>query len=115
MARVTMSGKTSVAANAVVQNILTGQIYERLPADCLIWLGISESAAGLLCDFLVGGVAMLQAAEPGASNRGPQYPQDYPVRGTEGHENAQLILRTTNTTGGALTLFFTVELEEVPG
>src|SRR5438093_8655944 len=31
MARVTMSGKTSVAANAVVQNILTGQIYERLP------------------------------------------------------------------------------------
>ena len=114
MARVSMGTVTSIAANATNANVMTGQIYERLPADELLWLGVTQSATGLLVDFLVGGVNMLQAFAPSLQNRTPQYPQDYPLRGTEGHENAQLILRVVNTTAGALSLFWLVELEEVP-
>ncbi len=106
-------GTTSVAANATNKNVLSGETYERLPFDCRVFVGLAQSAAGLLVSYLIGGMGVAINIVSSIINRQPQYPQDYPIRGQEGPDGAQQILSAQNTTAGALTLFWNVEYVEL--
>lgn len=113
MARVIAQGTTSVAANATVKNVLSGETYERLPYDADVFVGLAASATGLLVSYLIGGIGIAVNIAPSIINRAPQYPQDYPIRGQEGADGKQQILSAQNTTAGALSLFWIVEMEEL--
>lgn len=113
MARVIAQNTTSIAANSTNKNVLSGETYERLPYDCLVYVGLSASATGLVVSYLIGGVGIAVNIGPSLANRAPQYPQDYPIRGQEGGDGKQQILSVQNTTAGALSLFWIVEMEEL--
>ena len=111
--RLLSQGSTSIAANSTNKNVLSGETYERLPFDCMVFIGLAASATGLLVNYLIGGMGVGVNIAPSLINRTPQYPQDYPIRGQEGPDGAQQILSAQNTTGGALTLFWNAEYEEL--
>jgi hypothetical protein len=97
-----MSVETAVAANALSANVLAGELFEILPANAVVELYVSGSAAGLRALFSIGGVQQLEDAVVNATNRTPVIPDD--LLATEGGAAGQrLSLRYRNTTGGALT------------
>jgi len=106
-------GVTSIAANATNKNVLSGETYERIPFDAMVYVGLTQSATGLLVNYLIGGMGVGVNLAPSLANRTPQFPNDYPIRGQEAPDGAQQILSAQNTTAGALSLFWTVEYEEL--
>ena len=113
MARPISQGVTSIGANATNKNVLSGETYERIPFDALVYLGLTQSATGLNVSYFIGGVGIAVNIAPSLANRQPTYPTDYPIRGQEAGDGKQQILSATNTTAGALSLFWTVEYEEL--
>ncbi len=97
-----MSVETVVAANGLSANVLAGELFEILPANAVVELLVSGSAAGLRALFSIGGVQMLEEAVVNATNRTPVVPDD--LLTTEGGlAGARLSLRYRNSTAGALT------------
>lgn len=97
-----MSIETSVAANGLSANVLSGELFETLPGNSVVELYTTGSAAGLRAFFSIGGVQMLEEAAVNAQNRTPVVPDDLLTQ--EGGMGGQrLSLRYRNTTGGALT------------
>ncbi|MGH2609268.1 MAG: hypothetical protein ACRDHF_09290 [Tepidiformaceae bacterium] len=97
-----MSVETVVAANGLSPNVLSGELFEILPANAVVELYVSGSAAGLRALFSIGGVQMLEDAVVNAQNRTPVVPDD--LLDTEGGiQGSRLSLRFRNTTAGALT------------
>lgn len=110
---VCMQGQTAVAANTQVDNVLTGQRYERSPWPALGSLYVNGSAAGLRAELNVGGVSITPPVTCNVQNRSPVVPDDVLISGWEVMPNALLQLTITNTTAGALTAFWRTELQEV--
>jgi hypothetical protein len=107
-----MSVETSVAANALSANVLSGELFEILPSNAAVELYVTGSAAGLRALFSIGGVQMLEDAVVNAQNRTPVVPDD--LLDTEGGLSGQrLSLRFRNTTGGALTARAIVKITPV--
>lgn len=103
----TMQDSVSVAANGVSANVLAGQKYEFIPPGANLTLSATGSATGLRCSFDCG-VLMVDDQAIGLQNRFPLIPDDVlqsgPVPG------GRAILRFRNTTGGALTAFWRVDV-----
>lgn len=110
-----MQGQNSVAANTVNANVITGQRYERPQFDCVGGIYGNGSAAGLNMELNVGGVSITPPITVNAQNRLPVVPDDSLVDGFEVVAGSQLQVTVTNTTGGALTFFWRVELVPVEG
>lgn len=110
---VVMQGQTAVAANTSNDNVLTGQRFERAPWPALGSLYVNGSAAGLRAELNVGGVSITPPIVCNVQNRSPVVPDDTLVGNWEVMPNSLLQLTITNTTGGALTAFWRVELQEV--
>lgn len=111
--RVAMQGQTTVAANSTVQNVLTGQRYERAPFPCVGSLYVNGSAAGLQAELNVGGVSITPPIVCNTQNRSPVVPDDILISDWEALPNSLLQLSVTNTTGGALTSFWRIDLQQV--
>jgi len=111
--KVCMQGQTSVAANSATDNVLTGQRYERAPWPCLGALYVNGSAAGLRAELNVGGVSVTPPVVCNTQNRSPVVPDDVLIDSWEVMPQALLQLSITNTTAGALTAFWRVDLQEV--
>lgn len=105
----TMTDRTSVAANATSANLLSGKSFEFVPFRSVVTLHGTGSAVGLNCTFIVGGQVVVDDQEYNAQNRMPLVPDDFicqvVCRGGE-----RLVLRSRNTTGGALTSFTRVDI-----
>jgi hypothetical protein len=101
--QVVMQGTNSVAANSTINNVLTGEKYERAPANAYGFAYNTGSATGLLASLNVGGVAVSDTVNVGAANRTPLVPDDMLVGGWEAGEGDLIQLQVENTTGGALT------------
>lgn len=110
---VCMQGQTSVAANSTNQNVLTAQRYERAPFPCVGSLYVNGSAAGLQAELNVGGISITPPIVCNTQNRSPVVPDDVLISGWEALPNSLLQLSITNTTGGALTAFWRVDLQQV--
>lgn len=109
--RTTIRGPISVAANAVVQ-LLTGLRFERPLRDTLLQVIATASAAGLLLEVFVNGQSVAPALPVKSSNRVPIVPYDVLIDDVEVAMDSLIELRVTNTTGGALSLFWETILQD---
>lgn len=104
----TMQDSVSVAANSVSANQLSGQIYEFIPAGANVTLSVTGSATGLRVTFVCGGVTIINDQAIGLQNRFPLIPDDVMHSGPL--PGGRMVLTARNTTGGALTLFWRVDV-----
>lgn len=104
-----MTGQAvSVAANAVSSNQLSGQLYEFLDRPSRVLLSAASSAAGINVTFLVGGVAVVNDQAISQANRFPIIPDDVVTSVRRGV--GRMVLQFRNTTGGALTVNWAVDV-----
>lgn len=103
----TMQGSVSVPANSVSANLLAGELYEFVPPGANVTLSATGSATGLRTTF-ISGVPLIDDQAIGLQNRFPLIPDDVlhsgPVPG------GRLMLKFRNTTAGAITAFWRVDL-----
>jgi hypothetical protein len=103
----TMQDSVSVAANSVSTNVLSGQLYEFLPPGANVTLSVAGSATGLRCTF-INGVPLINDQAMNLQNRFPIVPDDVMHGGPVPGGRAVLTFR--NTTAGALTAFWRIDL-----
>jgi hypothetical protein len=110
---VTMQSQIAVAANATNANVLTGQRYERCPFQAGVGnLFCTGSAAGLQAELNIGGTSITPPTVVNVQNRLPVVPDDILVQGWEVLEGRLLQLTVVNTTAGALTFFWRIDIQE---
>lgn len=105
----TMQNSVSVAANATSANVLAGQLYEFLPANAQVVLSCTGSATGLNVTFLAGGVTLINDQAINLQNRFPVIPDDI-ITQEMIPAGARLLITARNTTAGALTFFWRVDV-----
>ena len=105
----TMQDSLSVAANAVSANVLAGQLYEFVDPSSTVTVSVSGSATGLRTTFICG-VPLIndQAISFQATSRFPLIPDDIMFTGQV--PGGRMVLTFRNTTAGALTAFWRVDL-----
>lgn len=109
--KVMMQFDVSVPANSTIQNVVSGQRYERCPFPAAIGaLYATGSAAGLQCELNVGGQSVTAPISVNTNNRVPLVPDDLCLDGFEALTGNLVQLSVTNTTAGALTFRWKIEL-----
>jgi hypothetical protein len=103
----TIQNSISVAANSVNDNVLAGSQFEYLPYNAKIDVGVCGSATGLLADMYSGQDIVCESFALNANNRIPIAPDDFTLRDIAAAGD-RMKLRLRNTTGGALTGFWSV-------
>lgn len=103
----TMQDSVSVAANAVSTNQLSGQLYEFVPRGTMVVLSTTGSATGLRAT-LIANIPVLNDQAIGLQNRFPIIPDDIVYSGRVAQ--CRLVLTFRNTTAGALTAFWRVDV-----
>lgn len=105
--------KVSVAANATVDNVLTGSQWEFIQMPAMnVQFGIVASATGLIVDVYSGADTLAEDLQPSEQNRFPIFPDDYTLTDVA-VQNDRLKVRARNTTAGALDVFVGLRLDEV--
>jgi len=104
-----ISRSDSIAANARSSNLLAGEPFEFLPANCLVSYRASAAAVGLKVDFGVGGEMQIINADPPQTNRFPIAPDDTLVS-FAGARGERLSIFVTNTTAGAIVIKNVLEI-----
>ena len=104
----TMQDSVSVGANSVSANQLSGQIYEFVPPGAQITLSVTGSATGLRITFVCGGVTLINDQAINLQNRFPIIPDDVVHGGAV--PGGRMVLTARNTTAGALTFFWRVDV-----
>lgn len=108
---VTMQGSTPVGAASTIDNVLSGQRYERSPFPAAVGsLFCTGSALGLRAELNIGGVSITPPVEINAQDRFPVVPDDILVSGWEVGEGRLIQLSVSSTP--ALTFFWRIDLEE---
>jgi hypothetical protein len=102
----------SVAANATNENVLSGSQYEYLPFNALIEFGLNGSAVGLVSDVYSGSDVLAEGIALSSQNRIPVYPDDFTLNDVAA-AGERLKVRIRNTTGGAVTAFYSVRITQV--
>jgi hypothetical protein len=111
--KVAMQYSVSVPANSTIQNVVSGQRYERVPFQAAVGaLYTTGSATGLQCELNVGGQSVTPPVDVNTNNRVPLIPDDQTISGWEALQGQLIQLSVTNTTGGALTFRWKIEVEE---
>lgn len=110
--KVTMQDQISIAANSTNANVISQQRYERSPFNAIGDLYCTGSATGLTAELNVGGVSVTPPTQIGAQNRLPVVPDDILVEDFEAVGGSLMQVTVVNTTGGALTFFWRIDLEE---
>lgn len=104
-----IQGSVSVAANSVNDNVISGSQFEYLPYDAEVEMGVVGSAAGLSVDIFSGPDVLAESFAVSTQNRFPIYPDDFAFADFAGAGD-RLKIRCRNTTAGALTLFYRVNI-----
>ncbi len=107
-----LSGTVSVAANATSGNQVTGELYEFLGEASVVNLFAAGAATGLNATLLIGSEVTIDDQLAGHANRYPISPDDFLGRGG-GLPGDRLVLRFRNTTGGAIVMFWRMEIDPI--
>lgn len=107
-----IQGSVSVAANSVNDNVITGSQFEYLPYNARVDFGLVGSATGLLIDVFSGQDIIAESFAPPTQNRFPINPDDFTLTDVAAG-GERIKVRARNTTGGALTLFWSVVISPV--
>lgn len=110
MGKISVSGNNSIAANSS-ENVLAGTRFENLYESGFIDILATGSALGLEATFFAGNESIVEKAALGAQNRMPVTPDDLIVDDGEGMAGDKLQLNISNTTAGALTVFWKLTLD----
>lgn len=102
-----MQDSVSVGANAVSSNVLSGQLYEFVPNGTRVALSCTGSATGLRVT-LIANIPVINDQAINLQNRFPIIPDDIVYTGTV--RACRLVLTARNTTAGAITFFWRVDL-----
>jgi len=102
-----MQDSVSVAANSVSANVLAGQLYEFIPPGANVTLSCTGSATGLRTTFICG-IPLINDQAFNFQNRFPLIPDD--VIHSGGTPGGRMVLTARNTTAGALTFFWRVDV-----
>lgn len=105
-----MSDRREVAANSVVENVLSGKLHEFLPSNSLVRLMATGEAVGIRVSMLIGGESVVQDQEVSGANRFPVFPDDI-VTEAAGLPGDRITVSVRNTTAGALDSFITVDVQ----
>jgi len=103
----TMQDSISVAANAVSANVLAGQLYEFVDGGTQATVSCTGSATGLRVSFICG-IPLINDQAIGLQARFPLIPDDIIHSGFV--PGGRMVLTFRNTTAGALTAFWRVDL-----
>jgi hypothetical protein len=103
----TMQDSVSVAANTVSANVLAGQLYEFVGPGTPVTVSVTGSATGLRMNFICG-LPLVNDQAINLQNRFPLIPDDIVHQG--GVPGGRMVLTARNTTAGALTFFWRVDL-----
>lgn len=109
-----IQASVSVAANSVNDNVITGSQFEFLPYDAQLNFGLIASATGLVLDVYSGQDTLAEGMNPSTQNRFPIFPDDFNLTDVAA-AGERLKIRARNTTGGALTLFYAVQVNPIVG
>jgi len=105
----TIKVQNSVAANATVDNVLSGNQYEFLPWAALLEFGIVAAAAGVVMDIYSGSDTLIESGVVSQANRSPIYPDDFDLTDVAA-AGERIKVRLRNTTGAAIVVNTTVKL-----
>jgi len=106
-----MSGSSlSVAANAVSANVLAGLVDEIVTRWSAVRLLAAGSAAGINVALLAGKRSVINDQAVSRANRTPILPDDI-VATAVARPGERLVLTFRNTTAGALTVDWIVDVE----
>lgn len=108
----TMNNRQSVAANAKVNGVFSGQLHEYVQESSIVRIFATASAVGLNINVNVGGETIVSDQEVNAQNRMPLRPDDL-VNEISALPGDRIIVDWRNTTAGALTGFVTVDIVPV--
>lgn len=103
----TMQDSVSVGANGVSVNVLSGQLYEFVPNGTLVTLACTGSATELRTT-LIANIPIVNDQAINLQNRFPIIPDDIMFSGRV--RACRLVLTARNTTAGALTFFWRVDV-----
>lgn len=93
----------SIAANATNDNIFSGSIYEFLPWNASINLGISGSATGLVATVNTGSDTVQEESPVNILTTMPKIPDDMDIQDVAA-AGERFVVKVRNTTAGALTV-----------
>lgn len=102
-----MQDSVSVAANSISANVLSGQLYEFVPTGTRVTLSCTGSATGLR-STLIANIPVMNDQAINLQNRFPVIPDDIVFQGQV--RACRLVLTARNTTAGALTFFWRVDV-----
>ena len=103
----TMQDSVSVAANAVSANVLAGQLFEFVEPGSQVAVAVAGSATGLRTTFICG-IPLINDQAINLQNRFPLLPDDLIHVGIV--PGGRMVLTFRNTTAGALTAFWRVDI-----
>lgn len=103
-----MQDEVSVAANTISANQLSGLQFEFLDRPRPVRLYATGSATGLRVNFNIGGLNFINDSRISLQNRPPVVPDDFVLEVPVAV--GRMLLTFRNTTGGALTAFWRVEI-----
>lgn len=107
-----IQSSVSIPATSVNNNVIAGDQFEFSPVRALLDFGLVASATGLEVDVLIGTESVITRLLPSTANRVPIVPDDFTLRAGI-LPGQRIIVRVRNTTGGALTLFYTIRFNPV--
>ena len=108
-------GNRSLLTLTSVANLLPGQVYETIPYDAYIEVGLTQSATGLIMGLACDTDVILQ--DVGETNipiktTPPVYPDEF-MPGFYCTAGSKLYISVRNPTAGTLTLFYEVRSSQV--
>lgn len=107
-----MTDRQSVAANATVQNAISGKTMEYLAAPSRVRVGINAAAIGLFATVIIGTNVVLEDQEVSSINRFPQDPEDF-ILDEPGLPGDRIVVKLRNSTGAAIITFSAVKVTPV--
>ena len=99
----------SIGANATNDNIIAGSIYEFMPRNAALNIGLTSSATGLVATVNSGSDTVLEEAPLNPTTTFPVRPDDMYIQDVAA-AGERLVIKVRNTTAGALTVFALVEI-----
>ena len=115
MAKV-ITDSVSIAANTRNPDVLSGKrnaLISNRGEGAAIAIYSTGSAIGLFMETFVGEDSVVERSAVNIQNRVPVVPDDIVVSRVAGLPNDRITMPVENTTGGALTFFYRVEVEDL--
>lgn len=107
-----LNGQLSVAAGAVVPNLITGSIWEFADRNYYGRLAVTGDAAfAMRLTVQAGPRTQLEESQISGANRPPILPDDMLISRFPIPKGARIVLKARNTGAGANTIFWNLHLD----